>query len=121
MKITKAEWDQFWGALGCDWYMDDSDVSPEDDSGLAPGDAITFSCGAIGWQGKGNPKPNAIVQARDILDGGRTIDLSLPAAVKRWRKAQTVAVLSFEIPKDKVGEVQTVIAALGGKQIGGQG
>ena len=94
--------------------MDDSDSSPEDDSGLAPGDVITFTYGAIGWQGEGEPKPNSIVRTQDIVDSN-TIDLRLSAAVKRWQKAQTTTTVAVEIPKDRAAALAEFVKSIDGK------
>lgn len=49
MKITKAEWEKFWAALGPDWFMEDCDAP--DDEHMQPSDVLSITCGELHWQG----------------------------------------------------------------------
>jgi hypothetical protein len=103
MKITKAEWDRFWTALGPNWFMEDCDA-PEDEH-MQPGDVLSITCGKLYWQGdKKEPKeiPGIFSKAQvaAIIEGGFQFSYGLTSAIKRWQKSQRSMVLSVELPKD---------------------
>ncbi len=103
MKITKAEWEKFWAALGPDWFMEDSDAP--DDEHMQPSDVLSITCGKLHWQGD-NKVPKEVpgifskAQVAAIIEGGFHFSYSLTSAIKRWQKSQTSMVLSVELPKD---------------------
>lgn len=118
MKIVKVEWDKFWTALGRDFYVDDTDMCPEDDSDLAPNDIIEITYGTLFWQGRGRMDPTNFVnhpaiKPSDIYNGD--INIGILTVFRRWRKAQTTVSVSAEIPRGKEGEFKAAVKALGGK------
>ena len=119
MKTTKHEWDEFWKVLGPDWYYDDSDVYPENDDDLKPGDIITFTRGSLFWQGSGLAKevPGIFTkaQAQESKDEGFRLSRSLTAAFRKWQKSQTHATMSIQIPKVQLDQLRAFLAKNGGK------
>jgi glycine/D-amino acid oxidase-like deaminating enzyme len=105
MKITKAEWDKFWTALGPDWFFDDSDA-PDDDK-MKPDEVLSVTCGGLHWQGGCHAQPKEVpgvftkAQVATIIEGGIHYSFSLTSAIKRWQKSQTHTIVSIELPKDK--------------------
>lgn len=118
--ITVAEWRAFWLAMeenneGDGYYYDSDDLNAGPSEEAKDSDVIEIPVAAIGWQGKGDPKPNKILKASDFDSSGDLHSLSLATAIKRWRKLQTTIVLSFEIPREREEEFKAAIVALGGK------
>lgn len=109
MRITKVDWDRFWNDLGPHWCVEDIDQSPEDDSGLSPGDIITFSCGEIRWQGGGDPVPSELVTRKDLGRYGAP----LMTVLRRWQRAQSHVTLAVEVPRDAVDRVRAALHELG--------
>jgi len=108
MKIEIGEWNRFWEHLGKNWYMDDRDMSPEDDTTLKPGECISITGGVLLWQGDGGFKP-----VPSIVSNGDGVDLL--GAFRKWRKLQNTATIAVEIPKDKVDQLADLLKAIGGR------
>lgn len=119
MKITKAEWDRFWSALGSDWYMDEHDQTPEDEGTLQPGDTLEITYGNLLYQGERSADPRAIPgilsakQVAECIEDGDAQDLL--AAFRRWRKSQNVVTFAIECPTDKADVIRDLIKNNGGK------
>lgn len=90
MKIEIGEWNRFWAHLGKDWYMDDHDMSPEDDTTLKPGEYITITYGCLAWQGGEDFKPVPGIAADS--DG-----VDMLGAIRKWRKLQSTTTIAVEI------------------------
>ena len=110
MKIEITEWNRFWAHLGKNWYIYESDMSPEDDTTLKPGEYITITYGCLAWQGDGDFNP-----VLGIVSDGDGVDLL--GAFRKWRKMQSVATVAVEIPKDKVGQLADLLKSIGGKVV----
>lgn len=121
MKTTKAEWDAFWAALGPCWHCDDSDIFPESDADLAPGDTVTFTQGSLFWQRDGNMVATAVpgifslAQVEESAIEGHRLPRSLPAAFRKWQKSQTHDTVAVQIPRYLTAELRLFVQNNGGK------
>jgi hypothetical protein len=104
MKITEIEWESIWEELGEDWYLDgDWEETPfEFGSQQANLDPYLH----VSWQGKGEPKPNKLINGAD--------GASLKTVVTRWRKLQTHEILVVRIPKAKTNEFSLLLTQVQG-------
>lgn len=117
MKTTLGEYRKFCNALPECYYFEES----EDDYDDTTDDAteITLS-GWIAWQGRQVEGEVGVLpgiisakERNDIVYEGETI--SVAALFRRWRKAQTIVRIVFEVDKADEAMARKVLAAFGAK------
>lgn len=101
MKTTGAVWNAYLASWPDDQWFDDSDETfngKEAGGESAPDDAVVeFSCGVVYLN-------------EDDSDG-----VSLVSHFRRWLKAQSIAYVQCEVPKDRLDEFNGYMEAMGVK------
>ena len=117
MKLTKKQWDDFWTALGEDWYVDDTDAP--DDETMQPSDVMTITCGFIDYQGirdEERVKIPAFLSRQEVVKCVRRDGvIGLLSAIKKWQKSLAVTVITVQIDRSREAELRASVSALGGK------